>query len=63
MCLLKVSQNPLDNLIFAFFPNMACYLFLENSYQGLFKDILHFEFGKKLYELCSNEGFKSTYFV
>jgi hypothetical protein len=40
---------------------MACYMFLESSCQGLFNGILHFEFGEKLYELCSNEGFKSAY--
>jgi hypothetical protein len=42
---------------------MAFYIFLESSYQGLFNGILHFEFGEKLYELCSNEGFKSAYFI
>jgi hypothetical protein len=38
-------------------------MFLKSSCQGLFNGILHFEFGKKLYELCSNEGFKSGYFI
>jgi hypothetical protein len=46
-----------------FFQNMACYMFLESSCQGLFNGILHLEFGEKLYELCSNEGFKSAYFI
>ena len=57
------SWNPSGNLIFYFFQNMACYIFLGSSYQGLFNDILYFEFGEKLSELYSNEGFKSTYFI
>jgi hypothetical protein len=32
---------------------MASNMFLESSCQGLFNSILHFEFGEKLYELCS----------
>jgi hypothetical protein len=35
---------------------------LESSDQGLFNGIIYFEFKEKLYEMCSNEGFKSTYF-
>jgi hypothetical protein len=42
---------------------MAYYMFLKSSCQGLFNGILHFEFQEKLYELYSNEGFKSTYFM
>jgi hypothetical protein len=58
-CLLKVSQIILDNLFFAFFSPKYGLLYVL----GLFNGILHFEFGEKLYELYSNEGFKSTYFI
>jgi hypothetical protein len=50
--------EPLENLILSFFQSMACYLFLESCSQGLFNSVLHFKLGEKLYELCTNEGFK-----
>jgi hypothetical protein len=38
-------------------------MFVESYCQGLFKGILYFKFGEKIFELYANEGFKSTYFI
>jgi hypothetical protein len=60
MCSLVVSQNPSDNLTFSFFLKYGLlYVFGKRLFIG----VLHFEFGEKLYELYSNERFKSTYFI
>jgi hypothetical protein len=60
---LVVSRNPSGNLIFAFYQNMACYMFLESFCQGHFNNILYFEFGEKFHEFSLIEAFKSAYFI
>jgi hypothetical protein len=53
------SPNPSGNQTMSFFQNMACHVSLESSCLGIF----NFKFREKLYELCLEEGFESTYFA
>jgi hypothetical protein len=55
--------GPFENLILQFSQNMAYYMFLESSCQGLSNNMLHFEFREKIYELSSNKGFKLPYYI
>jgi hypothetical protein len=60
---LRVGSLEKTNFVLLFCQIMACYMFLKSFCQGISNGILHFEFQEKLYELCSNKGFKSAYFV